>query len=136
MSENIVYRFFVTLDKIEETSQEGFCMEEHEIIERIKSLCEARGWTVYRLSKESGITYSTLCTILHKVNVPSFSTLNRICSGFGITLSQFFDINNDYALMDGETKEHIQLWNKLSKENRVTVQKYVQYLISQQNSSE
>ena len=82
------------------------------------------------------LDYSTLCTILLKVNVPSFSTLYRFCSGFGITRSQFFDINNDYALMDGETKEHIQLWNKLSKENRVTVQKYVQYLISQQNSSE
>lgn len=35
-------------------------MSENKINGRIRKLCEDRAWTVYRLAKESGITYSTL----------------------------------------------------------------------------
>ena len=35
-------------------------MQNFAVIARIQELCNARGWTYYRLAKESGITYSTL----------------------------------------------------------------------------
>ena len=110
-------------------------MQEHEVIERIKYLCEARSWTFYRLAKESGITYSTLCTLLHKSNAPSLSTLIRICNGFGITLAQFFDDDNAQAKLTKEQKEHLSEWNRLSDENRMTVRKYISYLLSQQGEN-
>ena len=112
-------------------------MQEHEVIERIKSLCDARSWTFYRLAKESGITYSTLCTMLHKSNAPSLSTLIRICDGFGITLVQFFDDGNDQARLTDEQKNLIYRWDGLSKENRLTAGKYISFLLLQQeNGSE
>lgn len=112
-------------------------MQEHEVVERIKSLCDARSWTFYRLAKESGITYSTLCTMLHKSNSPSLLTLIRICDGFGISLAQFFDENNDQARLTDEQKTLLHRWESLSKENRLTVEKYISYLLSQQeNDSE
>lgn len=64
-------------------------MQEQEIISRIIALCSARGWTFYRLAKQSGITYSTLCTMLHKATAPSVPTLIKICRGFDISLSEF-----------------------------------------------
>ena len=112
-------------------------MQEHEVIERIKALCDARSWTFYRLAKESGITYSTLCTMLHKSNTPSLSTLIRICDGFGITLAQFFDDNNDQARLTDEHKNLIYRWEGLTKENRLAAEKYISFLCSQQeNDSE
>lgn len=107
-------------------------MQESEIIERIKALCQARSWTSYRLAKESGITYSTLCTMLHKVNSPSIPTLIKICDAFGITLGEFFDKDNDTALLTDEQKTHLLQWNSLSEENKSMVEKYIDFLISQQ----
>lgn len=109
-------------------------MQDSEIIERIKYLCDARSWTVYRLAKESGITYSTLCTMLHKSNAPSIPTLQKICQGFGISPSQFFDCENDLAALTASQREHLRLWNALSESNQQAVDQYLRFLISQQES--
>lgn len=109
-------------------------MQDSEIIERIKDLCHARSWTIYRLAKESGITYSTLCTMLHKSNAPSIATLQKICQGFGITLSQFFDSGNDSAALTESQREHLLLWNTLSDLNQQSANQYLRFLISQQES--
>ena len=109
-------------------------MQENEIIERIKSLCETRSWTFYRLAKESDITYSTLCTMLHKETSPSIPTLIKLCNGFGITLSEFFDIQNETAMLTASEKEHLENWRNLSKENQESAEKYISYLLSEQNN--
>lgn len=108
-------------------------MQENEIIDRIKFLCESRSWSLYRLAKESNITYSTLCTMLHKANAPSIPSLIKICNGFGISLSEFFDTNNDVALLTTEEKEYLHNWNKLSDQNKQIANKYISYLLSEQN---
>lgn len=107
-------------------------MQENEVIGRIKDLCDERSWTIYRLAKESGITYSTLCTMLHKSNSPSLSTLVRICDGFGITLSRFFEGENEQTQLTDEQKTVLSRWSKLSSENRDAAAKYISFLLSQQ----
>ncbi len=110
-------------------------MQEHDVIDRIKTLCARRGWTNYRLAKESGITYSTLCTMLNKAYAPSISTLIKICDGFGVTLAQFFDENCENAALTPEQRKLLQLWEALSDENQTTVEKFVNFLLSEQNSN-
>ncbi|MEA5016848.1 MAG: helix-turn-helix transcriptional regulator [Candidatus Limiplasma sp.] len=56
---------------------------------RLRRLLEERGWTEYRLSKESGLLESTLANIFKRNASPSIPTVQAICEGFGITLSQF-----------------------------------------------
>lgn len=86
--------------------------------DRIKQLLSQRGWTAYRLSKNSGLAESTITNILKRNNVPSISTLEAICNGFGITMSQFFaegnviEVTPDvmelieyYAILSSEQKE-------------------------------
>lgn len=111
-------------------------MQEREIIGRIMTLCEARGWSVYRLAKESGITYSTLCTMLHKSNAPSVYTLTRICDGLGISLSEFFDGESTRALMTREETELLELWQNLSDENRRQVRCFLELLLRDQRHKE
>ena len=109
-------------------------MQEQEIIERIKALCDARSWTLYRLAKQSDITYSTLCTMLHKATAPSIPTLVKICQGFGITLSEFFDTGNSWALLSESQKAHLKQWDALSPENKHVAEKYVGYLLGEQEA--
>jgi len=107
-------------------------MTEQEIIVRIRTLCDARAWTVYRLAKESGITYSTLCTLLNKSSAPSMGTLVKICDGFGITPKQFFDTDDTTALLTPEQKKHMEVWNRLSPKNQRAAGKFIAYLLSEQ----
>lgn len=110
-------------------------MQEHEVIDRIKALCQSRGWTNYRLAKESEITYSTLCTMLNKSYAPSISTLIKICNGFDITLAQFFDEDFNNTAVTPEQREHLQLWETLSEENRLAGEKYLRFLLFEQKGA-
>ena len=48
-------------------------------IARIKELMEERGWTLYRLSQESGIAITTLINLLHHSKQPALQTIEIIC---------------------------------------------------------
>lgn len=106
-------------------------MRENDIIDRIIALCDARSWSYYRLAKESGITYSTLCTMLHKATAPSIPTLVKLCDGFGITLSEFFS-DSGFAVLTPEQKSHLQKWGLLSVENQSAIEKYMDFLLAGQ----
>lgn len=54
--------------------------------EKLKRLLEERGWTEYRLSKNSGLAETTIGNIFKRNTVPSIPTLEIICKSFGITL--------------------------------------------------
>ncbi|MDE6889697.1 MAG: helix-turn-helix domain-containing protein [Eubacterium sp.] len=66
-------------------------MRDEYVLKKISQLLSEHDWTLYRLAKEADISYSTLSNTFHRNNVPSIATLIRICEGFGITLSEFFD---------------------------------------------
>ena len=103
-------------------------MREHDIIPRIKALCAAREWTFYRLAKESGIPYSTLCTMLHKACAPSIPTLVKICDGFGITLAEFFDEGCPNAELSSGQRQLLRQWDSLSPEQRRHLSQYMTFL--------
>lgn len=107
-------------------------MPEINVTERIKNLCAAYSWTYYRLAKESGITYSTLSTMLNKGTMPSIPTLEKICNGFGITLSQFFLDDEATSTLTMPQKEHLQRWDNLTPENQSLAEKFLSFLLEQQ----
>lgn len=62
------------------------------IVNRILSLCQQRGFTIYQLSVMSGISYSTLDNLVNrKIFNPKIKTLHKIASAFSLTLPEFFD---------------------------------------------
>lgn len=107
-------------------------MREDAVIERIKALCAARGWSYYRLAKESGIAYSTLNTMLNKANAPSFWTLNKICDGFDITLAQFFEQESEETPVTREQRKHLELWDALDTQSKVLATAYMEGLRERQ----
>ncbi len=97
--------------------------------QRLKQLLNERGWTEYRLSKECGLSESTLANIFRRNTLPSLSTLEAICNGFGITLSQFF-AEGDMVEMTPEIKELFESWVSLTPEQKKVVMQMIKTLNS------
>lgn len=88
--------------------------------QRLRQLLDERGWTEYRLSKNCGLSESTLANIFRRNTVPSIATLEAICKGFGITLSQFF-ADDDMVELTPELKQLFDHWVTLTPEQKSAV---------------
>lgn len=87
---------------------------------RLRRLLDERGWTAYRLAKESGLSESTLANIFKRNTVPSISTLEAVCRAFGISLAQFF-AECDLVELSPELKELFDNWVTLTPEQKQAV---------------
>lgn len=110
-------------------------LEQNYVIERMNRLLKERNWTIYRLAKESGLAYSSLNNIFIRNTVPSVFTLEKICNGFQITLSQFFDtdtpIINASDMLNSDERHLIETYRTLSKSDRQLLNAYLNGLAKQ-----
>lgn len=88
--------------------------------ERLKKILNERGWSYYKLSKASGLSESTVTNIFKRNTVPSIPTLELICQGFGITLSQFFS-DGDMVELTPELKQVFDGWCNLTVKQKKAV---------------
>ncbi|MCL2884626.1 MAG: helix-turn-helix domain-containing protein [Oscillospiraceae bacterium] len=89
-----------------------------DILEHIKQLRDERGWSNYRLAKRAQIAEGTLNNLFRLNNLPTIPTLEALCKGFGITLSQFFASNGEALVLNEEQQEMLNAWNTLTKEQK------------------
>lgn len=99
--------------------------------ERLKQLLNERGWSVYRLAVNCQLSESTLANIFKRNTVPSIPTLESICNGFGITLSQFF-AEGDMVELTPDLKELFDNWVNLTLEQKRAVNRLLK---SMQNNN-
>lgn len=85
--------------------------------ERLRQLLNEHGWSEYKLAKRCGLSESTVANIFRRNTVPSIATLETICSGFGITMSQFF-AEGDMIEITPELKELFENWVNLTPEQK------------------
>ena len=101
-----------------------------DVLEKITSLREERGWTTYRLSKLSGIPQSTISTWYRKNLMPPIDKLEIICQTFGITLAEFFNDSDVLVSMTEEEKNMLSQWNLLTPAQRAAVINIIGLLLS------
>ncbi|MBQ7876149.1 MAG: helix-turn-helix transcriptional regulator [Clostridia bacterium] len=71
---------------------------------RILSLCEEKRITINHLATESGISPSTIKSILYgKSQNPGIVTIKMLCDGLGITLIDFFN-TPEFSELEQEIK--------------------------------
>lgn len=73
------------------------------LINRILSLCERRGITIYQLSQMSGVSHSTIDNLINRNTFnPRIKTLHKIATAFSLTVAEFLDFPelNDYSFDD------------------------------------
>lgn len=86
-------------------------------LERLRQLLKERGWTEYRLAKNSELSQSTIANIFRRNTTPTIETLEMICKGFGITVSQFF-AENEMVELTPALKELFDCWLPLTPDQK------------------
>lgn len=86
-------------------------MIENDVINRIHELLSFNHWSLYKLAKKSGIPYSSINNIFLRNTCPTIPTLEKICCGFGISLSEFFDYSQNPLRNSELTKEEQDILN-------------------------
>lgn len=104
-------------------------MELNAILLKMRALMNQRGWSIYRLAKESGIPYSSLNSLFQKNNQPTLPTIEKICDGFHISLAEFFADcppyrAESYAFSDDEI-EMIDLYRSLKNSDKRLILSYL-----------
>ena len=94
------------------------------ILDRITQLRLERKWSEYELAKYSNITQSTISTWYRENQLPTIKSLDKICSGCGITLSQFF-AENDMIELTPELKELYSDWRFLTPKQKELTKQFV-----------
>lgn len=89
-----------------------------DVIKRIDNLMKERQWSDYKLALESGLSTSTIANIHRRNTIPSITTLEAICSAFGITLAQFFSDDDSKVKLNEEQKELFNRWLGLSNHQK------------------
>lgn len=94
-------------------------MELNRTLIKIQKLLGQRNWSLYKLAKESGIPYSSLNSLFQKNNQPTISTLEKLCDGFHITMSEFFSDDTPFRKETYDiTKEEFEIIDSIRGLNR------------------
>lgn len=90
-------------------------------LKRVQQFMEQRGWTEYRLAKETGLPLSTITNMFRRQTAPTIPTLEIICQGLGITLSQFFAQEDNMVELTNEQLAMFHQWATLTKRQKELV---------------
>ena len=95
---------------------------------RIRQLMAERGWTIYRLAQESGLSQTTISNIFKRNNQPSLPAVNAICDACGITLAQFFT-ENDMANSPNAKSELDNSVEAIQKDKREAIEELIKTIV-------
>ena len=96
-----------------------------DILEQIKKLRDERGWSNYKLARQAGISENSLNNLFRRNNLPTIPTLESICKGFGITLSQFFAEQGEPIQLNNNQREMLMTWDALTEEQKETLLEFL-----------
>lgn len=85
-----------------------------DVLARITYYRTLKNWTEYQLAEESGLTQSTISSWYRKNMLPTIPSLEKICSAFDISLSQFFSTEDDNFSLTPRQKELLKEAGRLT----------------------
>ena len=92
-----------------------------DILAAITTYREARGWSEYQLAEHSGLPQSTISSWYRKNMIPTLPSLEKICTAFGITLSQLLAEGDTPVSLTGSQKLLLERWARLTEEQQTVV---------------
>lgn len=88
-----------------------------DVFERLRQLTLERGWSVYRVAQEAGLSQKTVYNIFYRNAMPSIPTIESLSKAFGMTIAQFFS-TEDLVVVTPELKELFNSWITLTPEQK------------------
>lgn len=92
-----------------------------DILATITKYRKERGWTEYQLAEQSGLPQSTISSWYRKNMIPTIPSLEKICSAYGITLSQLFAEGDTIVSLTASQKKLLDRWARLSEDQQSAV---------------
>lgn len=83
----------------------------------------------YRLAQKSGISQSSISTLLNRQSVPTIQTLEKICKGLDMTLAQFFSEDDELPNLTEKQKRLLTTWNAMNEQEKALVEAYMQGIV-------
>ncbi len=96
-----------------------------DVVQRIDELMKERNWSEYKLAAESGLASSTIANMHRRNTVPSISTLEAICSAFGLSLAQFFTEGGNIVQLNDEQMQLFRRWLTLTDHQKDLIYKII-----------
>lgn len=81
------------------------------MLDRIQQLLIFNQWSLYKLAKVSDLPYSSLSNLINRRTCPTLATLEKICNGFNISLTDFFNFKENPLRNESISEEEQQLLN-------------------------
>ena len=72
---------------------------------RLRQLRKAKGFSMYKLHKESGLSQGHISDLEKCINQPTIETLQRLLTPMGITLAEFFNEDGEVSILSDKEKE-------------------------------
>lgn len=91
------------------------------ILAAITAYREERNWTEYQLAEHSGLPQSTISSWYCKNAIPTLPSLEKICTTFGITLSQLFVQGEEPFSLTEPQRTLLKKWTGLTQEQQAFV---------------
>ena len=92
-----------------------------DILTAVTAYRKERGWTEYQLAERSGLPQSTISSWYRKNMIPTIPSLEKICTAFGITLSQLFAESDSPVSLTESQKKLLECWSRLSEEQQSAI---------------
>ena len=98
------------------------------VLEKVKKMQKDRGWSTYKLAYEAGLTQSTLSNMFTRETCPTVETLEKICEAFGITLSEFFETDENVISLNKNETLLIKKYRTLTEKEKRSVTTLIESL--------
>lgn len=92
-----------------------------DILKTITAYREERGWTEYQLAEHSDLPQSTISSWYRKNMIPTLPSLEKICTAFGITLSQLFAEGDSPVTLTESQRRLLERWARLDEEQQAVI---------------
>lgn len=92
-----------------------------DVLSAITKYREERGWTEYQLAERSGLPQSTISSWYRKNMIPTIPSLEKICTAFGITLSQLFAEGDSPVSLTASQQKLLERWSRLREDQQAAI---------------
>lgn len=89
-----------------------------DILRQIEQLRQDRSWSIYELSKQSGIQDNDIRAWYQQDRIPNLNSLEKLSNAFGITLSMLAAESDDLVQLSPEEWKALKLFQCLDREQR------------------
>lgn len=103
------------------------------VLDGINEIRKSQGWSLYKLSEESGVSQSTLSNMFVRGTNPSISTLATLCDALGVSLSEFFA--EDSKELNTEELLLLSNYRKLQPQEKNIINSVIETTLKQRSKS-